>query len=444
MLWVDMGLGKTAITLTSITHLIGSGFVNAVLVVAPLRVVSLVWRQEAKKWTHTKDLTFSVITGTVDQRSRALLRKADVYLINYENLGWLAKVLQVYFLKPCKPLPFEGIVWDEVTKCKNSTTNRVKAIRKVLPHMKWLTGLTGSPAPNGLKDLHGQYLVVDKGVRLGEYKTHFKERFFKKAGPYDEVPHADSESVIKQLVSDITLEMSAEEYNPLPAIIVNDVRLDLPSQLRDRYEEMERDFFLQLDSGNEVELFNQASLMNKALQFANGSVYLCPGVPLYEELHDLKLEALDDVIDSAQGNPVLCSYSFKADAERIMKRFKSIDPINLTACKNDRELENAMTRWKKGDCGLMVGHPASMGFGIDGLQDSGHILTWFGVTWSLDLYDQFNARLRRQGQGRPVICNRIIMNNTLDDAQVEALSLKASNEQSLRKALNKYRQTKGY
>lgn len=442
MLWLDMGLGKTVITLTSLSHLLNTGFLRSVIIVAPIRVIRLVWRQEAVKWEHTKHLKFSMVAGTKDQRTRALLRPADVYLINYENLRWLAETLQTYFVKKNLPIPFDGIVWDEISKMKNSSTDRVKAVRKVLEHFKWTTGLTGTPASNGYKDLHGQFLVVDKGERLGTSKTAFRTRFYRKIGPYKEVAYDDTEDIIKRLIGDITLEMSAEDYNPLPDLIVNNIEIEMPEDLRAKYDLMEKEFFLQLDSGAEVEMFNQASLTNKCLQFSNGAVYPVPGMPLWEAVHDLKLDALEEIIDEANGNPVLCSYAYRSDAERIMQRFKGISPINLTECKSESSLINAMERWKSGTCQLMIGHPASMGHGIDGLQKNGHILVWFGLNWSLDLYDQFNARVRRQGQGVPVICHQILMRNTLDQAQAIALQDKATTQTGLRNAVKQYREQK--
>jgi SNF2 family DNA or RNA helicase len=363
-------------------------------------------------------------------------------MINYENLGWLAETLQTYFVKKDNPLPFNGVVWDEISKCKNSATNRVKAVKKILDKFDWTTGLTGTPASNGYKDLHGQFLVVDKGVRLGTSKTQFKTRFYRKVGPYKEVPYEDTEDTIKKLIGDITLEMSAEDYNPLPNLIINNIEIEMPDSLRVRYEKMEREFFLVLDSGKEVEAFNQAALTNKCLQFSNGAMYPVAGMPLWEPVHDLKLEALEDIIDEANGSPILCSYAYRSDAQRIMEKFKHLDPINLTECKSETSLTNAMHRWKTNDCQLMIGHPASMGHGIDGLQNNGHILVWYGLNWSLDLYEQFNARVRRQGQGVPVICHRIMCQATLDQAQAMALDEKATTQAGLRNAVKQYRLSK--
>lgn len=437
-----MGLGKTAATLTSINYLLQVGHLRAVLIVAPIRVCRMVWKQEAAKWQHTKDLTFSMVMGTRDQRTRSLLRDANVYLINFENLGWLSETLHTYFIAKGKPLPFDGIVYDEISKCKNSTTDRVKSLRKVLPHFKWTTGLTGTPASNGYKDLHGQFLVLDQGERLGTSKTAFKQRFYRKVGPYKEVAYDDTESTIKNLIGDMTLEMSAADYNPLPDLIVNDVMVEMDPVLRAKYEQMEKEFFLRLDSGTEMEMFNQASLTNKCLQFSNGSVYPVPGAPEFERVHDLKLDVLDDIIEENGGKPILLAYAYRSDAVRIMDRFKELRPINLTECKSEHALKVAMHRWKTGDCALMIGHPASMGHGLDGFQDSGNTLVWFGLNWSLDLYEQFNARIRRQGQGHPVICHRIMCTDTLDQAQAIALDDKAVNQTALRNAVKEYRENK--
>jgi SNF2 family DNA or RNA helicase len=437
-LWMDMGLGKTAVTLTSADYLIKCGYLKAVLVVAPIRVCRLVWRQEAVKWIHTQHLKFSMLVGDRDQRTRSLTKQADVFLINYENLEWLAETLHTYYLSKGLPLPFDGIVFDEITKCKNSTTNRVKALRKVLPFFKWRTGLTGTPASNGFKDLHGQYLVLDDGARLGTSKTQFESRWYKSEGGFKKVPYKDTEEAMKNLIGDMTLEMSAEDYNPLPDMMINDVTVELSPDLREMYDRMEKEFFIRLDSGAEIELFNQASLMNKCLQFSNGAMYPLAGMPMWEPIHDLKLDALEEIIEEANGQQVLCSYAYRSDAERIMQKFHKLRPINLTECK--KSLNNAMDRWASGDCQLMVGHAGSMGHGVDGLQKAGHILVWFGLNWSLDLYDQFNARIRRQGQGAPVICHRILCADTLDQVQRLTLASKDDTQKGLRNAIKQYRE----
>lgn len=441
-LWVSMGLGKTVITLTSMAYLLGCGHLNAILIVAPIRVCRLVWRQEALKWAHTHHLTFSMLVGTKDQRTRALLRPANIYLINHENLGWLAETLDTYFLSKKRALPFDGLAWDEISKMKNSSTQRVKSFKKILPHFKWRTGLTGTPASNGYKDLHGQYLMLDEGQRLGTSKTTFMQRFYKTVGPYKKVQYDDTETTIKNLIGDITLEMSANDYLKMPDLIVNNVEVELPNNIRVMYDRLEKEYFIKLDSGQDVEVFNAASLTNKLLQMSNGAMYPVAGMPLWEPIHEAKLDALEEIIDEANGQQILCSYSYRSDAERIMKRFHDLRPINLTECKSEKALNNAMTRWKNGDCQLMIGHPASMGHGVDGLQAAGHTLVWYGLNWSLDLVLQFNARIRRQGQGHPVICHHILCKDTLDQAQAIALQEKADTQAGLRKAISDYRKSK--
>ena len=240
----------------------------------------------------------------------------------------------------------------------------------------------------------------------------------------------------------MTLEMSAADYTPPPDLIINDVEVELPADKRLQYDRMEKEFFVQLDSGSEVEVFNQASLTNKLLQFSNGAVYPIAGMPLWESIHDEKLDALEEIIDECAGSPVLCAYAYRSDAARIMERFKALCPINLTECKSETALRNAMDRWVKGDCQLMIGHPASMGHGVDGLQHLGSTLVWFGLNWSLDLYEQFNARIRRQGQGRPVVCHRIVCKDTLDQAQALSLDTKAQTQTALRNAIKEYRRGK--
>jgi SNF2 family DNA or RNA helicase len=277
---------------------------------------------------------------------------------------------------------------------------------------------------------------------LGTSKTAFRTRFYKKVGPYKEVAYEDTEDTIKKLIGDITLEMSAEDYNPLPDLIVNNIEIEMPDELRAKYDRLEKEFFMVLDSGKEIEAFNQAALTNKCLQFSNGAMYPIAGMPLWEPVHDMKLDALEDIIDEAQGSPILCAYAYRSDAARIMEKFKALRPINLTECKTEASLTNAMHRWKTGDCSLMIGHPASMGHGIDGLQNNGHILVWYGLNWSLDLYEQFNARVRRQGQGAPVMCHRILMQDTLDQAQAMALDQKATTQAGLRNAVKQYRISK--
>lgn len=450
VLWLDMGLGKTVVTLTAIRHLINVGyFTKSVLIIAPIRVVETVWHQEALEWQHTQTLTFTKMTGTPDQRIRALTAPANIHLINYDNLGWLSETLKTYYLDRGHPLPFDGVVFDEISKMKNSTTNRVKAFLKIQPYIKWSTGLTGTPASNGYKDLHGQFLVLDGGKRLGKTKTQFSTRYLKPHGSYGWNKHKtelykDSEQTIRGLIFDITLEMSAADYNPLPDLIENDIVVKLSPELMKNYRTLEKEFFLEIKTLEKViEVPTTLAMMTKCFQFSNGAVYPEPGIFEWEHVHNAKLEALEDIIEEANGSPVLVAYAYRSDAERILRYFHKLKPINLTSCKGG-ELTIALDKWKSGQCSLMIGHPASMGHGINGLQQVGNIVVWFGLNWSLDLYLQLNARIRRQGQIKPVMCHRILTEGTMDFLQSLALQNKGFVETNLRKSMRDYAIERGY
>jgi len=778
MLWLGMGLGKTAITLTSIVDRMRSGTVKKTLICGPLRVIQAVWAREAKKWEHSKHLRFSILHGNKDKRTRALFADADIFLVNYEGLNWLAEQLDHYYISQGKPFPFDMVVYDEVSKLKNSTTKRMKGgtrdrkdkwgtehkikitgWRKIIPHFKYRTGLTGTPASNGYLDLHGQYLAVDGGERLGEFITHFKDSYFMSDySGWKYTPTELGKQFIEEKISDITKKMDANDYLDLPDCKVTNLLVDLPIKARKAYDEVEKDMFAELDSGAEIEVFSRSAVSNKCLQFClaegtevltdsgwkpieqfqkgdkvwdgiewvnvyslafqgrktvveldgvwmtpdhkvltdsgwkeacevlngdasegfnrtsvrlpdgfgesgfhnrkakesnvactlrlwkrvqsnwseltqspktwcqklwlptrgdnnqcdgfarnvtkegwqsyegihhldkhafsmsqpegqglpelrwsrdtgvrrmvrfiqsflgrhagwlsesfndrtigqrwglscgqlqmgnseqtvkqqteqhihhdtvgsndsdtgctslwvqgcdvirsykermarrrlvvtsriektydlinagkrnrftvrgvngeifiahncNGSPYLSSESPEFEVLHDAKLDALEEVLEEAGGSPVLCSYSFKSDAERIMKRFKKYNPVNMTAAKS-ADTEKIINKWNNGGIKLMIGHPASMGHGVDGLQESGCILVWFGCNWSLELYEQMNGRINRQGQNRPVSIIRIICADTVDLAVVDALERKTDDQEGLKNALQRYR-----
>lgn len=458
MLWLQMGLGKTPITLTSIVDRMRSGIVKKVLIFGPLRVIQSVWTREARKWEHTKHLRFSVVHGNADVRLRALFTDADVYLINYENMNWLAETLTHYYLSRNQPLPFQMVVYDEVSKLKNSTSMRmvggtrdrkdrhgevhkIKRIgwRKIIPHIPITTGLTGTPASNGYLDLHGQYLAIDGGKRLGEYITHYKNDFFQ--SDYMGWAYSPTElgkAKIEELINDITIKMDAKDYLDMSAVRTVNLMVDLPARARKSYDEVEKDMFTQLDNGAEIEVFSRASVSNKCLQFCNGSPYLAPDSTEYEAVHDAKLDALESVLEEAGGQPVLCSYSFKSDAKRIMQKFKRLKPVNLTDTPSN-QTEKIINNWNEGKIKLLIGHPASMGHGIDGLQDSGAIIVWLGLNWSLELYEQMNGRLNRQGQKHPVSIIRILCRNTIDLAVADAIERKTDDQEGLKTALQRYR-----
>lgn len=458
MLWLEMGLGKTPVTLTTIEHRMRAGQVKKTLVVGPLRVIHAVWEREARKWSHTKHLRFSVMHGTPKQRDRALFANADIYLINYENLNWLVEQLLHYYIDQGKPLPFQLVVYDEVSKLKNANSLRMSGgkrdridskgrelevvyhgWRKVLPHFKYRTGLTGSPASNGYLDLHGQYLAVDGGKRLGEYITHYKESFFESDYMgWGWTPTENGKQWIEHLISDITIKQDAKEYLDQQDPRINNIMVDLPPKARQQYQQIEADMFTQLDNGTEVEVFSRSSVSNKCLQFCNGGVYTDEHGN-WEAVHDAKLDALEDILEEAAGKPVLVGYTFKPDAERIMKRFgKRFRGINMTGCSASATPQ-IIKDWNAGKYGLMVGHPASMGHGVDGLQDSGFILVWYGLNWSLELYTQMIARLNRQGQTKEVIMHRILCNDTLDLAVSDSLMRKDDDQAGLKRSIQRYR-----
>lgn len=459
MLWVGMGLGKTIITLTSIVDRMRAGQVQKTLIWGPLRVIQSVWAREARKWEHTKHLRFSIIHGVKQKRSRALFSDADVYLVNYESMNWLAAELMRHYVEQGLPLPFQFAVYDEVSKLKNSTTKRIAGgktdikdgrgetvtitktgWRKLIPMFKYRTGLTGTPASNGYLDLHGQYLAVDGGRRLGIHISHYKESYFESDyNGWGFHPTDLGKEWIEHHISDITKKMDTRDYLDLPPVKVTNLMVDLPPAARKAYVEIEKKLFTRLDSGQEIELFSKTSVSNKCLQFCNGTPYIEPENPAYEKLHDAKLDALESVLEEAGGSPVLCSYTFKADAERIMQQFKKrYHPVNLTKVPS-KDTEQVIAKWNRGEIKLLIGHPASMGHGIDGLQDTGHILVWFGLNWSLELYNQLNARLDRFGQTKSVQIIRILCNDTVDLAVADALMRKTDDEEGLKKALQRYR-----
>ena len=458
MLWLQMGLGKTIITLTSIVSLQKSKKINKTIIFGPLRVIESVWTTEAEKWEHTKHLTFSTLRGNAKERETALNKDADIYLINYEQMNWLAKLLFTKYTKKKIPLPFQCVIYDEVSKLKNSASLRVKGgnrdrkdkdgnynkvtyigWRKLIESFHYRYGLTGTPASNGYLDLHGQFLAVDAGVRLGVYITHYKEAYFSKS--YDGWTYTITDTGkhwIEKRIADITLKMDSKDYLDMPAVWVTDIRVDLPPKVLKAYGALEKEFFTELDSGVEIEVDNAASLSNKCLQFCNGAPYTNVETREWEALHEVKIEALKDILEEAAGAPVLCSYTFKSDAERIMKYFSKYKPVNLTK-EASNKTKSIIKKWNEGKIKLMIGHPGSMSHGIDGLQYSGSIIVWFGLSWSLELYEQMNARINRQGQTKPVSIIRILCNDTIDLAVADKLEQKDNTQEGIKDSIARYR-----
>jgi len=461
MLWLGMSLGKTVITLTTIVDLIKAGKIQKVLIFAPVRVIHSVWERESRKWSHTDHLRFSIMEGTPEKRTRALFRDADIYLCSYGNMNWLAKTLDEYFIDQGKPLPFQFCVYDEISKVKNSTTRRIAGgirdkkdkrggthkinvigWRKHIDNFLYRTGLTGTPASNGYIDLHGQYLVIDGGARLDPYVTHFRDSYFIKSFTgWTYTPTDIGKQLIESKIHDITIKMDTRDYLDLPDVIESNIIVELPPKARKHYEEVEKEMFTVLDSGAEIELFSKHTISNKLLQMCNGHPYINQKEGFkggYDQIHTVKFDALEDVLEEAAGQPVLCSYSFRSDAAEIMKRFKKYSPVNLTETKPIKT-PKIIDDWNEGKIRLLVGHPASMGHGIDGLQYGGSIVTWFGMNWSLELYQQMNQRIDRQGQTKPVQIIRILCRDTVDLAVVDAINRKDDDQAGLKASLARYR-----
>lgn len=447
MLFLFMGSGKTAITLTTINHLQQHGVISGALICGPLRVVQSVWEKEARKWQHLEHLTFSLIHGTPAERIHAVFKKANIHLINYEGLSWLRVQLEHYLLSRGLPLPWQFLVLDESSKVKNTMSQRVGALvnnvngwPSIVSNFPWRTGLTGTPAPNGLIDLHGQYRCIDDGQRLGRNISDYRGNYFKSSGFGGYSYTCESPDTIHQAIADITLEMSQEDYLTLPDFIVQDVSLDLPEKARVQYDQLEKEFFIEFDDGGELEVDNAAARINKLIQFSNGHLYVDPVTREWKRVHDLKLDALEDIIEEAAGSPILLGYIFRTDAMRIQQRFKYA--VNLTGMNGD-EFNQAISDFAAGKIKLLMGHPASMGHGTDGLQFGSSILVWFGIPWGLELYQQLNKRLHRQGQGEPVRAYRILCNQTMDQAVSMALEVKDATQSGLREAVKQYREVRG-
>lgn len=420
--FLDMGLGKTSITLTAIRNLLFDSFeVYRVLVIAPLRVARDTWTAEADKWDHLQDLICSVAVGNEAQRRAALLRPADVYIINRENVQWLIEESGIN-------LDIDMIVIDELSSFKNHNTKRFRSLLKIRPKVSRIVGLTGTPTPNGLMDLWAQFRILDRGERLGRFITKYRADYFmpdKRNGQiiysYKPLPYA--EEAIYRKISDITISMKSTDHLKMPELISSEYTVQLSDEELSHYEELKRDLVLTLGDG-EITAANAASLSNKLSQMANGAVYDDSGSVV--SIHERKLDALEDLIEAANGKPVLVAYWFKHDLTRITERLKKLHiPFS---CLDD---STSIRRWNAGEIPVALIHPASAGHGLN-LQSGGSTLVWFGVTWSLELYQQTVARLWRQGQtSQTVVVQHIVTKATIDNRIMKALSLKEHTQTAL-------------
>ena len=413
---LEMGLGKSVITLTAIFDLtLDSFLIRKVLVIAPLRVARDTWPAEIEKWDHLNGLTYSVAIGNEAQRKAALLQRAQVYLINRENVDWLINDSGI-------PFDYDMVVIDELSSFKSHTSKRFRALRKVRPNVKRIVGLTGTPSSNGLMDLWAEIGILDMGQRLGRYISHFRNAYFVPDKRNQQIiftykPKPGAEEAIYRLISDITISMKNTDYLQLPDLVINEIPVFLSEDERQHYEIMKSEMVLSL-KGKEIDAVNAAALSNKLLQMANGAVYDGNGGVV--RIHDRKLDALEDIIEAANGKPVLIAYWYKHDLERIMERFPAIQLDNAESIK----------RWNDGEIPVAVIHPASAGHGLN-LQAGGSCLVWFGLTWSLELYQQTNARLWRQGQKDTVIIHHIVAKDTIDEQVMKALKRKDKTQTAL-------------
>lgn len=418
-LLMDMGLGKTVCTLTAIEDLMHDYFdVIKVLVIAPLRVAEDTWTVEAEKWDHIKHLKISKVLGSERERIAALKNKADLYIINRENVVWIVK----YF---GKDWPFDMVVLDELSSFKSPKSQRFKALRKVKP--KRVVGLTGTPAPNGLMDLWSEIYLLDQGERLGKTLTAYRDKYFtpdkrNQTVIFSYKPKEGAEDSIYKNLSDICVSMKAKDYLELPEKIENVIQVKLPKDVEDKYKKFERELLLPLKD-SDIVANNAAVLTNKLLQFANGAIYDENNKAI--EIHDRKLKALEEIIEAASGKPVLIFYSYKHDRDRIKEYFK-----NAKELKSSEDIK----KWNKGEMEILLVHPASAGHGLN-LQAGGNIIIWFGLTWSLELYQQANARLYRQGQKQNVIIHHIIAKGTVDEDVMKAIENKNIRQEELLQAV---------
>lgn len=422
-LFLEMGLGKTVSTLTAILELLYDRFeVFKVLIIAPLRVAESTWSSEIEKWDHIQGLKIAKVLGNEKQRIAALNQKADIWIINRENTEWLVNYYG-------RKWPFDMVIIDELSSFKNPRSKRFRALRKVRPFIKRIVGLTGTPVPNGLIDLWAQIYLLDQGERLGKTLTGYRNRYFDPGRRnqniiFEWIPKPFAEEVIYDKISDICVSMKSEDWLQLPEQIDNVVLIELPEKARRQYEQLEKELFLPL-AGSDVTAANAAVLTNKLLQIANGAIYDENGEA--KEIHIAKLDALEEIIEAANGKPVLVVYSYKHDLDRIKTRLRSYKPRTLDKPQDIKD-------WNAGKIQVLLLHPASGGHGLN-LQAGGNIIVWFGLTWNLEWYQQTNARLHRQGQTERVIVHHIVAKGTMDENVLKALTGKAATQNGLIEAI---------
>ena len=408
-LFLDMGLGKTTTSLTAASDMLDDFFVTRVLIIAPLRVANTVWEQEAKNWEHLRHLDIKICTGNVADRTRALNSDADIHVINRENIPWLVDNIK---------WRWDMVIVDESSSFKNHTAKRFKAMRKVLKYVRSMVLLTGTPTPKGLINLWPQLFLIDQGERLGKNITAYRNEFFKQDySGFNYIAATGSDAIIKERIKDVCVTMKATG---------NTERIDLfeyiemPSDIKKQYKELEKEFLLSLTGEGEIEAPTAAVLSGKLLQMCNGAVYDADGKT--HQIHDLKIKAMKEMIEDNPGENFLVAYNYKSDLQRLQKAF----PNAVTLSRSGEEV----VAWNEGKIGMLLAHPASAGHGLN-IQHGGSVIIWFGLNWSLELYQQFNARLHRQGQKNIVRIMHIIIKDGLDEKVLEALRSNAKTQDEL-------------
>jgi SNF2 family DNA or RNA helicase len=428
-LFMDMGLGKTVATLTAIKTLMFELInISSVLVVAPKRVVETVWTAEIDNWEHLKGITTSRIIGNERERKAAIAKRADIHLISRDNIAWLCGQYGGSML------PWDMLIIDESSSFKNPKSQRFKALRGVQPSFDRIVLLTGTPVPNGLIDLWPQIYLLDRGARLGKFISNYRSNYFSPgqrngAIVYNYRIQSDGEQRIYDKIGDICISMKKEDYLELPGVVHNYIDIVFPAALQEKYNDFEESQVLQLfeeqDDDKDISAINAAALSNKLLQFANGAVY--DENKNWHVVHDLKLDALHEIIEDANGKPVLVAYTYKHDRDRIFERLKKYKPVQL---KTGQHIND----WNAGKILVMIMHPASGGHGLN-LQAGGNIITWFGETWNAELYDQFNARIDRQGKTEVTIINHLVAVNTIETRVVKVVKNKLDKQDGLMEAV---------
>lgn len=419
-LFLDCGLGKTITTLTAINELMYDSFeISKVLIIAPLRVAQATWKEEIEKWDHLNLLRYSIAVGDEKERLKALKQTSDIYIINRENVDWLVTKSGIDF-------NFDMLIIDELSSFKSHTSKRFKSLLKIRPYFERVVGLTGTPSSNGLMDLWAEFRVLDLGERLGRYITHYRNEYFlpdKRNGAviFSYKPQPNAEERIYRRLADMTISMKSTEYLKMPELILNELEINLDEEDQTKYKKFKKEMVMTIQE-KEIDAINAASLSNKLIQLANGSIY--DEAKNFYEVHNKKLDKLEEIIESTNGKPVLVAYWFKADKERIEKRFKV------------REIKTAddIKQWNMGMINLALIHPASAGHGLN-LQSGGSTLVWFSLTWSLELYQQTNARLYRQGQKDTVVIHHLITKNTIDEDIMKSLKRKDKTQEALMRAV---------